>query len=611
MQERKNKRNVAYVFDVKDGRQHATSEYLGPGIDLESQVRLRHHLAEAYAGKKPPRLRCYDCRKLLKVRKNRKKGYHFWHASESCIHAGTGPLSRDRLNAIKYNGQKESEAHHELKSKLAYYLEQMEEVDSGNVHLEKHVISDLLEHTYRKPDINFRYKDLKIAMEVQLSTTWLDVILAREQFYRDNKMFVIWVFNSFENDDTKRRAAWNDILFANDSHAYLFDSEAENRSAKTKRLHLKVHYRQYWIDENDELEVDYESDLIDFKEITFDHNEYRHYYKDVKVRKHELEKEIKKREEIWLAERKNKRLEREKLRKQAQIKQEKLREDHRQKETEIDELRDKLKLIKASKSELHSTISKMEMEDYLLHRNEKEINNAYYQLVIEDNDRLRLSYLSKSHLETLVTGIDARKNITDSYDQLESLKEQQLEVGKSVNQFNRNIQYFDNLEATRIDSKEYKIIPYQRNKDTILSEPEKFFFFDNSMTSDLFYKPSIQFIDTPYKVNHQKHKLETGNLIVLYDPSKRLIDYNEKKIMLNDTLKDIKLKIEAMEDLILNRLHYFKMAISEPILNKRNLLEKSILMEKGKIDQIKKQISKKESKLDQLKIEAKDISLRK
>ena len=109
----------------------------------------------------------------------------------------------------------------------------------------------------------------------------------------------------------------------------------------------------------------------------------------------------------------------------------------------------------------------------------------------------------------------------------------------------------------------------------------------------------------------EKHKLETGNLIVLYDPSKRLIDYNEKKIMLNDTLKDIKLKIEAMEDLILNRLHYFKMAISEPILNKRNLLEKSILMEKGKIDQIKKQISKKESKLDQLKIEAKDISLRK
>ena len=608
MSDRLNKRNVAYVFDVKDGRQHAASEYLGPGIDLESQVNLRHYLAEAFIGNKPPRLRCYDCRKLLKVRKNRKEGYHFWHASESCIHAGSGTLSRDRLNAIKYNGQKESEAHHELKSKLAYYLEQMEEVGEGNVTLEKHVVSDLQNHTYRKPDINFKYKDLRIAMEVQLSTTWLDVILAREQFYRENKMFVIWVFNSFENDDTKRRAAWNDILFANDSHAYLFDSETERMSAKTKRLHLKVYYREYWIDENDELEVDYESDLIDFKEITFDNNGYRHYYKDVKARKQELEEEIRKREKIWIAEQKKQRLQREKKYAEAAKRREEIREELRSHDIEVHRIQERLDKLNESKSHQDKLIKDADGEIWTAERNESNIDSAYNDLVYDTEKRIGLKYMRTDHVATLISDHKKLSEMKILIDELQKVRDKIWQKEASLRELRNELQRFNQLEDQVVDGQVFKIIPFEANKEVILNEPYKFYFFDRTVATDLFNKPSLEKIESGFKVNQNKYKLQSGNLIVLYDPSLKVPDLVQKINSLESKIKELESEVANNEAIVVAH-------ISQAYNQRKN--ELSLCKERytklrvrytSQLDAIVNQISDKEVKLAEYKEEIKRLN---
>ena len=608
MNDRLNKRNVAYVFDVKDGRQHTASEYLGPTVDLESQVRLRHYLAEAYAGSKPPRLRCYDCRKLLKVRKNRKEGYHFWHASESCIHAGTGTLSRDRLNAIKYNGQKESEAHHELKNKLAYFLEQMEEVGEGNVILEKHVVSDLQNHTYRKPDINFRYKELKIAMEVQLSTTWLDVILAREQFYRDNKMFVIWVFNSFENDDTKRRAAWNDILFANDSHAYLFDSEAENISAETKRLHLKVYYRQYWIDDNDELGVDYESELIDFKEITFDNDGYRHYYKDVKARKRELEEEIRKREEIWLAERKKQRLQREKKYAEAAKRKEEIREELISHDIEVGRIEEELDKLNESKSHLNKSIRDADGEIWTAERNERNIESAYSDLVRDTEKRIGFKYINTDRAATLIRTADKLNEVRKLIDDLQQQKDKIWPKEASLQKLRKELQLFNRFEDKVVDGQSFKVIPFEANKDVILNEPQKFYFFDYTVATDLFNKPSLEKIESSFKANQSKYTLQSGDLVVLYDPSLKVPGLKQKISVLESEIQQLESEKSVIEASVVNDIcRAYDQRRSELSLEKEKYIKQKVKYS-YQVDTIDKKISETEVKLSECKEEIKRLN---
>jgi hypothetical protein len=53
-------------------------------------------------------------------------------------------------------------------------LQKSMEGNIEGVAIERVIRSDV--STWRKPDINFRYKEHRIAVEIQLSTTYLDVI---------------------------------------------------------------------------------------------------------------------------------------------------------------------------------------------------------------------------------------------------------------------------------------------------------------------------------------------------------------------------------------------------------------------------------------------------
>lgn len=70
----------------------------------------------------------------------------------------------------------------------------------SDVGVEK-TIRSVVSKEWKKPDIQFNYDYEKIALELQLSTTWLDVITKRQNFYKQNGMYILWVFNRFNIDD--------------------------------------------------------------------------------------------------------------------------------------------------------------------------------------------------------------------------------------------------------------------------------------------------------------------------------------------------------------------------------------------------------------------------
>jgi hypothetical protein len=53
---------------------------------------------------------------------------------------------------------------------------------------------------WRKPDVRATYNDVNIAFEIQLSTTYLDVIVGRRQFYLEQGGLLFWIFALFDNE---------------------------------------------------------------------------------------------------------------------------------------------------------------------------------------------------------------------------------------------------------------------------------------------------------------------------------------------------------------------------------------------------------------------------
>ena len=62
----------------------------------------------------------------------------------------------------------------------------------------------------RRPDVSARTNTGRLAFEVQLSTTFMDVVLSRKEFYRAEGAALVWVLPFFH--PSYRRMTDDDIL---------------------------------------------------------------------------------------------------------------------------------------------------------------------------------------------------------------------------------------------------------------------------------------------------------------------------------------------------------------------------------------------------------------
>jgi hypothetical protein len=149
--------------------------------------------------------------------------FFFRHYSEdgNCPWITRGQLSEDQINALRYQGQRESARHIRIKEFVAESLR-------GDLFFSEPVIEGAWKgksgKEYRRPDVRARYRNnLDIAFEVQLSTTFARVMAEREVFYKTEGGLLLWIFGEFDLNDTRLMM---EVIFANNNRNAFVVNEA-------------------------------------------------------------------------------------------------------------------------------------------------------------------------------------------------------------------------------------------------------------------------------------------------------------------------------------------------------------------------------------------------
>lgn len=232
------------VFDIKEEQIYQANEFLSKSE--HELMHWRRALEESILMGKP-RLICPYCHQMLKLcgRKcQRGVVSYFSHLydSEDCLIKTTTQLTKEEIEIRKYGKVNESKRHQELKHLIADVLqdEKSREMGIDGVQIEKRIDSQLPYMNWRRPDVQAQYKGMNIVFELQLSTTFLSVVVDRDIFYRLNGYFIVWVFNFDDNKEyvNLHNMMCKDIYYANKRNVFILDKKAQELSRERGELVL-------------------------------------------------------------------------------------------------------------------------------------------------------------------------------------------------------------------------------------------------------------------------------------------------------------------------------------------------------------------------------------
>lgn len=296
------KRSILEIFDTKEGDIiDSESFFKRPEHEL---IHWRRIFEESIlAGEH--RFICTNCRQDVKIsgRKYERGQVTFFshlHDSDYCEIKTTTGLSKELIEARKYGLVAESERHKRLKRLIHEALEGYASREKGvaDVVEEKRVNSNLPYMNWRKPDIIAKYNNLNIVFELQLSTTFISVVVQRDIFYKLNDYYVIWVFNFDDNQKyvDLTNLMCKDIYYANKRNVFIFDTEAQQASEEREELVLKCN----WLDTDNtwhysSTKGNGDGILITIDELKFDKETAKPYYFDAETPYYEIHPEVKER----------------------------------------------------------------------------------------------------------------------------------------------------------------------------------------------------------------------------------------------------------------------------------------------------------------------------
>src|SRR5690606_27268865 len=244
---------------------------------------------------------CIYCKQPVKLIGRRLLGHraktlYFSHLynSDDCIIKTTSRLTTEQIRCIKYNGEKESKLHENLKLKIAHFLMQDSSVD--NVVIEKIYKDKRISDQWKKPDVMARFEHKTIAFELQLSTTFLSVIVSRSIFYQAHGVFLIWIFPHFSLNSDIQKFTQKDVYYNNSFNVYVFDHDCESRSETKGKLILKCFYKEFSII-GEEIKSDWLFDYISLDKLTFVKISSKVFYKNADEQKKGLKKELERRKQ--------------------------------------------------------------------------------------------------------------------------------------------------------------------------------------------------------------------------------------------------------------------------------------------------------------------------
>lgn len=239
---------------------------------------------------KRPRYICDTCHvPVYLVSIAARRAFFFRHSTEdgSCPAQTRSPLTYDEICARKYHGLRESEPHKRIKVLVVRSLSA--DPMFRDINPEKKWAAANDPKRYRRPDVQADCDQGKLAFEVQLSTTFLSVVVGRRDFYRDDGALLVWVFGNF--DPAYRLMTTDDLLFANNSNIVVIDEETTAISEAARKFHLRCHYREP-VRNGTKIADQWTQAIIAFDELVQDRSNQRAYYFDFAGAEQALKDEI-------------------------------------------------------------------------------------------------------------------------------------------------------------------------------------------------------------------------------------------------------------------------------------------------------------------------------
>lgn len=389
------KRTIQDVLNFETGEEIIADEFFKKPIDELSVY--RSELQKAIKGFREPLFKCYYCKQLIRIRggigkpsKRKVDTFHFAHLKDSndCHVKTDSKLSKEEVDRIKYQGARESILHVTLKNKIAecLSLNQNSKGEVSAIQIEK-VINNRDEKEWKMPDINAFFHDKRIAVEFQLSTTWLSVITERQKFYEDQNIYILWIFHHFDPNDDSRKLTYNDVIYTNNQNAYVFDDETYAKSISEQDLVLRCWYKVYSI-RNEMIKEKWESEFIKLSDLIFKEDSYKVFYHNSAAQKTSIKEEY---EELI----ENARIAEQKRQRNDRIVEEERLKDIQEKAKKKKELKEVITEKEEEKKKEQNRLETLLHNSDLLNRTSKDVSNLFHDIDYHVNkiiDQLPKSY---------------------------------------------------------------------------------------------------------------------------------------------------------------------------------------------------------------------------
>lgn len=275
------KRTIIDLLNLDTEKTESALVLLSP-YDDEPNFKLRRLIEERVQANNPLHA-CNSCGQPVvfrchRLQHNGKHTFYFKHifSSGDCPIKTDSTLTKDEIRCMKYNGAKESRTHFEIKNYLAEQLRkddrftqvEVEPVIKGTGSWSKE---------WKKPDVSALFNGKQVVFEIQLSTTFLDVIVSREVFYLNQGTPVFWIFNNLSPKSA--RAAEKDVFFNNKSNALSINEKSKELSLNHGRLVFIGHFKRPYFDpKTDTIEEIWDEMPVKFDDIKLDPLTHKPYF---------------------------------------------------------------------------------------------------------------------------------------------------------------------------------------------------------------------------------------------------------------------------------------------------------------------------------------------
>jgi competence CoiA-like predicted nuclease len=284
-------RTVKEILNLLDGKFIQADEFFNRP---EEEVFLDRRALEEAAQRHEKTLVCAICHQALKIRgdKTGSVSIHFAHLYDSgdCPIKTGRKYTKEEIERMKYNGVKESLIHIKLKNAIAGIIRRDERF--SDIKVDETFKSQGLSKEWKRPDVSAVFSGEKVVFEVQLSTTFLSVIVQRETFYRENSTYIMWLFNEFNTDAETQKFTEKDIIYSNNNNAFVINDETITLSEDSGKFMLFCYYRKPSITESGNVSYRWEKDLISYDGIKFDAEARKVYFYDSRAEKKKLQQEL-------------------------------------------------------------------------------------------------------------------------------------------------------------------------------------------------------------------------------------------------------------------------------------------------------------------------------